>query len=960
MSKKFWLFASLVSVAGLLGCSDSDDSSKSDDGKPCDASYVSNCVNGVFSMCESTGVIGSVECANGCNEAGTQCLLDGECNTSTYQTSCANGVKSTCTNGKISSVNCTCNADGTACEDDCNPSTAEKVCTNGVYSYCSNAGKKVTRECECNETGDGCVAKEAEPSDRTATVESCGTLTVSGSDTCSTSGSGSTIILRGDILTPDKVLEGGSVVVENGKITYVGCTPTGLDSATVITCPSAVISPGLINAHDHITYTNQRPTAWLSDKAERMKHRHEWRAGKNGHTCQNANSTKNNEVGEMRQLMSGSTALFGSGSATGLMRNIDKESIGGVKATYQTFPLGDSGGSMYSTGCSKYTYKTSTGQFGPHIGEGISEEALNELRCLSGEGNGATNIFTDKLAIIHGTAATPEIVQRMAEAGSSLIWSPRSNVSLYGDTAQAPLFDRLGVNIALGTDWTSSGSINMLREMQCADFLNEYYYNKYFTDYDIWLMGTTNAARAFGLQNAIGSLKEGLYADIAIYKETDSKKAHRAVIDAGADDVLLVMLNGKIVFGDANIVSSSNCETVDVCGSSKKACPQVSGSSMTFSAIRKATTSAGTIKKCNKSFDYCSDTVSANYDLFFCGVPDDEPSCVPLRTRAADTTSLKSTNYDGDYSDPNDVDGDGIENDKDNCPTVFNPIRPQDNGKQADVDGDGFGDVCDPYPLCASNDDSCGTYNASDKDSDGIENDKDNCPTDANPDQKDSDGDGIGDVCDGCPTQAGSASNDGCPADSMELLDLRKQYIAGTLSEDSYISVEGYVTAISDGTKGFFVQDETDAAGIYVYDADAAATVAVGKHVRVEGTTTDYYSMLELKDATVTILDGEKTLQPVTVTASDIADNKSTYNSVLVKLENVTATSFDTGSKSNVKYWTCSANGSTTYVDDFNVGTTTLQSMLTAGSSYDVTGVVVYDFNLSKVAPRDASDVVAK
>ena len=37
----------------------------------------------------------------------------------------------------------------------------------------------------------------------------------------------------------------------------------------------------------------------------------------------------------------------------------------------------------------------------------------------------------------------------------------------------------------------------------------------------------------------------------------------------------------------------------------------------------------------------------------------------------------------------------------DNCPHVFNPIRPMDNGKQADADGDGVGDACDVCPLDA-------------------------------------------------------------------------------------------------------------------------------------------------------------------------------------------------------------------------------------------------------------------
>jgi len=62
--------------------------------------------------------------------------------------------------------------------------------------------------------------------------------------------------------------------------------------------------------------------------------------------------------------------------------------------------------------------------------------------------------------------------------------------------------------------------------------------------------------------------------------------------------------------------------------------------------------------------------------------------------------------------------------DEDNCPLIYNP-------DQSDIDGDGFGDLCDD-----------------DMDDDGISNATDNCPYDYNPDQLDRDGDNIGDVCD--------------------------------------------------------------------------------------------------------------------------------------------------------------------------------------------------------------------
>ena len=82
----------------------------------------------------------------------------------------------------------------------------------------------------------------------------------------------------------------------------------------------------------------------------------------------------------------------------------------------------------------------------------------------------------------------------------------------------------------------------------------------------------------------------------------------------------------------------------------------------------------------------------------------------------------------------NDIDGDGISGDIDNCPADANP-------GQADGDGDGAGDACDPFPNDPDDD----------ADGDGVSGDIDNCPADANPGQQDADGDGIGDVCDPTP-----------------------------------------------------------------------------------------------------------------------------------------------------------------------------------------------------------------
>src|SRR5262249_38223065 len=81
-----------------------------------------------------------------------------------------------------------------------------------------------------------------------------------------------------------------------------------------------------------------------------------------------------------------------------------------------------------------------------------------------------------------------------------------------------------------------------------------------------------------------------------------------------------------------------------------------------------------------------------------------------------------------------DDDQDSLPEDVDNCPTVPNTV-------QADADGDGIGDACDP---------------CTDPDGDGYGSPVsalatcalDNCPTVFNPSQSDVDHDGIGDACD--------------------------------------------------------------------------------------------------------------------------------------------------------------------------------------------------------------------
>jgi len=103
----------------------------------------------------------------------------------------------------------------------------------------------------------------------------------------------------------------------------------------------------------------------------------------------------------------------------------------------------------------------------------------------------------------------------------------------------------------------------------------------------------------------------------------------------------------------------------------------------------------------------------------------------------------------GDACD-SDSDNDGINDDKDNCPLHANP-------EQTDDDEDTVGDACD---NCVKNpnryqedvdNDSIGDACDDDMDNDGILNVDDNCPFFPNAKQSDRDQDNVGDDCDDCP-----------------------------------------------------------------------------------------------------------------------------------------------------------------------------------------------------------------
>jgi len=549
---------------------------------------------------------------------------------------------------------------------------------------------------------------------------------------CTASGSGNgPLLLRGTVLAPNAVLRGGELLIAADGV--ILCAACGCSSrpeaanAALVTCPRGVISPGLINTHDHITFAGSGPV----DHGDlRYEHRHDWRLGIRQHAALTVpdGASENQILGaELRGILAGTTSTIGGGGSRGLLRNLDvadlKEGLFVDTVESDTFPLDDASGILQSSGCGYGASPTSSASIASlnayvaHVAEGIDPEARNELACA---GPSAFDLLKPQTAVVHGIAAGAREAATLAEQRAWLVWSPRSNIDLYGNTAPVTLYDRLGVGIALGTDWLASGSMNLLREFACAEQLNQRAFAGHFSDFALWRMVTTNAAFAAGVERGLGLLAPGQVADVAVF-DGAARTDHRAVIAAEPAGVALVLRGGRALYGDRDLMASAalggaGCEALDVCGAPKLVCAAADTGVPLADIVSAA---------------------EAVLPLFFCGSAAPEPTCVPRRPGE----------YDGNAS-AGDRDGDGVPDASDRCPEFFDPPRPLDQGQQADSDGDGLGDACDPCPLEAGA--ACTPPSVDDVDRDGIANGSDNCPDTANPDQLDGDGDGHGDACDDC------------------------------------------------------------------------------------------------------------------------------------------------------------------------------------------------------------------
>ncbi|HEX2049295.1 MAG TPA: amidohydrolase family protein [Actinomycetota bacterium] len=358
--------------------------------------------------------------------------------------------------------------------------------------------------------------------------------------------------LKGYVVTPDVALENAYVVVSEGLVADVTTTPPA-DVRTIDT--GGVIMPGLIDLHGHPEYNVLAP--WEPPKL--YQNRYQWRGSReyaevvrtpwarltDSPTGEPSLIKTLTRYAEARALVGGTTSLQGAGGQypdphESLVRNVDRYVFG----RYVARSLIDLGRATPDA-LARLKQQIASGEVKAvyvHLCEGVDESSRAEFDDLV-----AAGLLTPATVIIHGTALDDAQLTQVRDAGAKLVWSPQSNLRMYGATTRAARALTLGIPTGLGADWQPSGSPSLLDELQVARRVLRLQGSRVAAK-RIVQMVTTDAARIAALSDRIGRLRRGAPADVLVL-ERRHVDPYESILLSDRRGVELVVLGGDVAYG---------------------------------------------------------------------------------------------------------------------------------------------------------------------------------------------------------------------------------------------------------------------------------------------------------------------------------------------------------------------------------------------------------------------------
>jgi 5-methylthioadenosine/S-adenosylhomocysteine deaminase len=196
-----------------------------------------------------------------------------------------------------------------------------------------------------------------------------------------------------------------------------------------------------------------------------------------------------------------------------------------------------------------------------HLSEGTDPALRAEYEAMGSHG-----CIAPRFVGIHCTALGDTQFADWTPRGGSVVWSPFSNLWLYGKTTDVAAARARGLRLCLGSDWSPSGTKSLLGELKVADLYNRASLGGLLSDAEICRMVTSNPADALGWEGRIGRLRAGLCGDFVVVARREDD-VYRNLIVALERDVRLVAINGYPMIGEPSLMGAAaavNPEPIEI------------------------------------------------------------------------------------------------------------------------------------------------------------------------------------------------------------------------------------------------------------------------------------------------------------------------------------------------------------------------------------------------------------
>jgi 5-methylthioadenosine/S-adenosylhomocysteine deaminase len=395
------------------------------------------------------------------------------------------------------------------------------------------------------------------------------------------------IALRGRVVTmdgADTVLDDAVVYASDAVIVDVRPAgqppPAGFENVAVVQS-GGTIFPGLIELHNHLPY-DVLPL-WKPPK--KYGNRDQWSGSGNP---------------DYRRLITGPMQVLGAqpAVAAALVRYVETRCLLGGTTTSQGITLAkDPGIVKHFRGLVRNIENTGDKDLPnavTHIADVVAKDGDKFLKRVSGkqkmilhlaegtdpssrqhfaalEVRPGTWAITPNLIGIHCVALKNADFAVFAKHGGNMVWSPLSNLLLYGQTANIKAALNHGVPIALGSDWAPSGSKNLLGELKVAR-LAAARAKVAITSRDLVAMVTRTPAAMLGWDRRLGSLQAGHRADLVVATGTTANP-YDALIDATEAELNLIVIDGTPRAGIPALMAAlglgNGSESVQIAGKAR-------------------------------------------------------------------------------------------------------------------------------------------------------------------------------------------------------------------------------------------------------------------------------------------------------------------------------------------------------------------------------------------------------